>query len=141
MSKKPFTRASFIEFLVDGRLTGSRCESCGRVHVPPRPLCPTCHGDEMAWIEMEGRGQLVAFTTVHIGPKMMIEQGYDRKNPYCTGIVELAEGPRISARIRGVDAKQPEAIEIGTPVVFQPPGRAESGERRAFVAFRPDQAS
>lgn len=141
MTERPFTRASFNEFLAEGRLMGSRCQSCGRVYVPPRPLCPGCHGEEMAWTEMEGRGELVAFATVHIGPKIMIEQGYDRKNPYCTGIVELVEGPRVSARIGGVDAQHPEAIDIGTAVGFQPPDRVEVEEGHGFVAFRPEQSS
>ena len=57
---------------------------------------------------MSGEGKLLAFTTVHIAPTAMIEAGYDRKNPYCTGIVQLDEGPAISAQILGVDPTKPE---------------------------------
>ena len=61
------------------------------------------------WEELGGRGKLVAFTTIHIAPTAMIEAGYSRDNPYCTGIVRLAEGPAISAQILGVDPTKPEA--------------------------------
>ena len=27
----------------DGRLMGQRCEGCGRLRHPPRPMCPHCH--------------------------------------------------------------------------------------------------
>ena len=50
-----------------------------------------------------GGRELEAFTAVHIGLTAMIEAGYDRFNPYCSGIVKLAEGPSISAQILGVD--------------------------------------
>lgn len=120
---------------------GSKCQRCGAVYVPPRPLCPACHSEEMEWIEMGGEGKLVAYTTVHIGPKLMIEEGYDRSNPYCTGIVELVEGPRISARILGVDAHDPQGIEIGTPLTVEFLDRGEGEEKRTFLAFRPERLS
>jgi uncharacterized OB-fold protein len=51
----------------------------------------------------------------------MIEAGYDRFNPYVAAIVELTEGPSISAQLLGVDAHQPQGIRIGMPlrVAFQ----------------------
>ncbi len=63
---------------------------------------------------MGGKGKLVAFTTIEVGTTMMLDSGYDRGNPYCSGIVELEEGPRISTQIMGVDANNPESIAIGT---------------------------
>ena len=85
---------------------------------------PVCVGPDMfadmfsaaTGVEMSGKGELVAFTTVHIAPTAMIEAGYGRKNPYCTGIVQLDEGPAISAQILGVDAARPQEIEIGMPL-------------------------
>lgn len=126
-------RTSFDEYLGERRLMGSRCESCKTLYVPPRPLCPSCYGEVMAWEEMEGDGELIAFTTVHIAPTAMIEAGYDRDNPYCAGIVRLAEGPAISAQIIGLDPARPGDIEIGTPL------RATYLERgnRSFLGFEP----
>jgi uncharacterized OB-fold protein len=103
--------------------------------MPPRALCPACYGEEMAWEEMSGEGKLVAFTTVHIAPTAMIEAGYDRKNPYCAGIVQLAEGPAISAQILGVDPAQPEEIEVGTPLRIAFVRRGEGEQARTYLAF------
>lgn len=131
LDQRPFTETSFHTFLAERKLMGSRCRSCGAVYLPPRPLCTACFSGEMEWVEMAGQGKLVAFTTVHIAPTAMIEAGYGRDNPYCTGIVELENGARISAQILGVDASNPSAIAIGTPLTVT---LVERGER-TYLAF------
>jgi uncharacterized OB-fold protein len=68
----------------------------------------------------------------------MLEAGYDRKNPYCTGIVELAEGPRISAQILGIDASHPEEIEIGMSVHIAFVQRGEGEAQQTCLAFEQD---
>jgi len=90
----------------------------------------------MEWAEMKGKGKLAAFTTIAIAPTLMLEEGYGRDNPYCTGVVELEEGPKISARILGVDAKKPEEIKIGTPLAVDFVERGEGEGKRTFLAFR-----
>jgi hypothetical protein len=92
----------------------------------------------MEWAEMSGRGKLLAFATIHIAPTAMIEAGYDRKNPYCAGIVQVEEGPAISAQILGVDATQPEQIAIGTPLRVAFVERGEGEEQRTYLAFERD---
>ena len=114
---------------------GAKCVACGALFVPPRPLCPHCHGEEMTWTEMSGKGKLAAFTAVHIGPTAMIEAGYDRKNPYLAGVVQLAEGPLISAQILGLDAAQPDVNDIGTPLTVKFIPRGAGDEARTFLAF------
>lgn len=135
MAEPEFTSAAFYEFLNRHKLMGSRCRSCGALHVPPRSLCPACLGQEMEWAEMGGSGSLVAFTTIHIAPTTMIEAGYGKDNPYCTGIVQLAEGPAISAQILGVDARQPAQIAVATPLRLAFMERGEGDKRRTYLAF------
>jgi len=135
MGKKEFTASSFYQFLGENKLMGSLCQSCGALHVPPRAMCPACYGEDMEWAEMSGEGELLAFTTVHIAPTAMIEAGYDRKNPYCAGIVRLAEGPAISAQILGVDPARPQEIEIGTPLRVAFVRRGEGEAQRTYLAF------
>ena len=89
----------------------------------------------MAWVELSGRGKLAAFTTVHIAPTAMIEAGYGRDNPYCAGIVQLDEGPAISAQILDVDASQPAKIAIGTPLEVAFVERGEGEDRHTYLAF------
>lgn len=91
----------------------------------------------MEWTEMSGRGHLIAYTTINIGLSAMIASGYDRKNPYCTGIVRLEEGPSISAQIVGVDTAHPEQIVIGTGVKATFIERGDEEDRRTSLAFEP----
>jgi uncharacterized protein len=140
MAERPFTSASFYQFLGEHKLMASRCRMCAALHVPPRPLCPACHGQEMEWVEMGGDGSLLAFTTIHIAPTAMLEAGYGKDNPYCTGIVRLAEGPAISAQILGVDARRPAEIAVGTALRVAFMERGEGDKRRTFLAFAPPAA-
>ena len=134
--EREFTSASYNQFLGEKKLMASKCTKCGALYLPPRPLCIKCFGSEMEWVEMKGKGKLAAFTTIYVGPTFMLEEGYDRNNPYCTGVVELEEGPGISARILGVDAKKPEEIKIGTPLAVDFVERGEGEAKRTFLAFR-----
>ena len=135
-NSRPFTAASFNKYLSEGKLMASRCRSCGALYLPPRAICPSCYGEEMEWAELAGRGRLVAFTCIHVGPSFMNAEGYSRENPYCTGIVELEEGVKISARILGVDARNPSSIRIGSPGSVEFLVSGDSGARRIIVAFR-----
>jgi uncharacterized OB-fold protein len=89
----------------------------------------------MSWEQVSGKGKLVAFTTIHIAPTAMIEAGYGRTNPYCTGIVQLDEGPAVSAQIMGVDPAAPAQIDIGTPVQVAFVLRGEGEAQRTYLAF------
>lgn len=116
MIDTPFTADSFDKFCGEKKLMATRCKKCGTLWLPPRPICLKCYSDEMEWDEMKGKGKLVAFTVIGVGPWTMISEGYNRDNPYCSGVVELEEGCRMSAQILGVDVKHPENIKIGTLV-------------------------
>lgn len=137
MEDRPFTDASYEQFLNEEKIMGSRCKKCQALYVPPRPVCLKCGGGDMEWAQMSGRGKLAAFTCIGIGPSFMAEEGYDRKNPYCTGVVELEENVRMDARIEGVDARNPETIRVGTPMTAEFLHRGEGESQRTFPAFRP----
>ena len=132
---RPFTAASFQAFMNEGKLMGSRNRQTGEVFVPPRPIDPSTHGDGMEWVELSGRGVLAAFTSVYIGTSAMIDAGYDRAKPYVAAIVELEEGPRISAQLLGVDGTAPDIAWIGRPVLASFIERGEAERRRAYLAF------
>jgi uncharacterized OB-fold protein len=132
---RPFTAASFNQYLAEHKLMGTRCPACDATYLPPRAICPGCHGDALAWVELSGTGKLAAFTSIYVGPSAMVAEGYDRNTPYVAGIVELAEGARISARILGVDARQPDVAWIGTPLTVTYLDRGEGDARSAVLAF------
>jgi len=114
--ERPFTAHAFQEYLEEGKLMGSRCARCQITYLPVRSLCPECLLAELEWVQLSGRGHLAAFTSVYIGPTFMNEEGFGRDKPYLTGIVELEEGVRISARLLGLDPGYPDQIALGIPV-------------------------
>jgi uncharacterized OB-fold protein len=137
MEQMPFSDISYEKYLNEEKLMGSRCKECGAQFVPPRAICVTCYSSEMEWVEMSGRGALAAFTCITIPPPFMIAQGYDRRNPYCSGVVELEEGGRVDARIEGVDISNPETIKVGTPMKAKFLHRKEGDREETYLAFEP----
>lgn len=135
MSGNEFTGAVFSKFLAQHKLMGTRSRSTGQVFVPPRPIDPGTHREDMDWVELSGKGSLLAFTIVYVAPSTMIAAGYDRKNPYCVGIVQLDEGPKVSAQILGVETAAPEQIKIGMLLRATFVERGEGSARRSYLAF------
>jgi len=90
----------------------------------------------MEWVPFKGRGGLRTFTSIYVAPASLVAQGHGRDNPYLSGVVELEEGPRISARILGVDARRPEGVKVGLPLEVD--FSLAEGERPT-LAFRPAQ--
>jgi uncharacterized OB-fold protein len=132
---REFTAASFNAYLSEEkRLMGVRCRACGTLSPEPRPMCHTCHSKEMEWHEFSGKARLSTFTCISIVPVSMAQKGYGRNNPYCTGIVKLEEGPRLSARILGVEASNPQDIKTGIDLVLD---LEEVDSERPTPAFRP----
>jgi len=132
---RPFTAASFNQYLAEHKLMGTRCPACNATYLPPRAICPRCHGEALEWVELSGGGKLAAFTSIYVGPSAMVAEGYDRNNPYVAGIVELAEGAKISARILGVDARKPDVAWIGIPLSVAFVDRGEADTQSTVLAF------
>jgi len=135
MADKPFSDMSFQQFLNEEKLMGSRCKKCGALYAPPRPVCIKCHSRDMEWVELQGKGQLAAFTCIAVGPPYMIAEGYDRQHPYVTGVVQLAEGVRVDSRIEGVDATKPETIKVGQPLKVKFLHRGEGEKAKTVLIF------
>jgi uncharacterized OB-fold protein len=132
----PFTAASFNQFLAEKKLMGTHCPACTATYLPPRAICPQCLDDNLEWRAVSGKGKLVAFTSIYIAPTFMIEQGFDRDNPYLTGIVELEEGPKISARLLGFNAAQPDQVKIGTPLHMTFIEHGDGDKKKTYLAFQ-----
>jgi uncharacterized protein len=139
-----FNHSGYQAHLDQGQLAGARCTACGKLHLPPRGICPHCFRTDIHWQVLSGEGELEAFSVIHVGLPAafaplggMAAEGHDMKPPYCAGIVRLAEGPAISAQIIGLDANQPEAIEVGMRLkaVFIKPGNGL--DKQTFLAFAP----
>ncbi|MGD0627005.1 MAG: Zn-ribbon domain-containing OB-fold protein [Thermodesulfobacteriota bacterium] len=137
MNDRPFNDYSYEQFLNEGKIMGSKCKKCGALALPPRPICVSCLSSQMEWIEFRGEGKLTAFTSIVVAPPALAKEGFGRNNPYVVGVVELREGPKIVARITGVDAKKPDQIKVGTPLRAEFIQTGEEASKKTSLAFRP----
>jgi uncharacterized OB-fold protein len=137
MKDKPFNDHSYEQFLTEWKIMGSKCKKCGALSIPPRPLCVSCFGSQMEWVQFKGDGKLAAFTSIVVAPPPMAKEGFGRNNPYVVGVVELQEGPKIVARITGVDAKKPEQIKVGMLLKAEFLSKGEGANKQTSLAFRP----
>ncbi|MBD3196949.1 MAG: hypothetical protein GF317_17990 [Candidatus Lokiarchaeota archaeon] len=135
--EKQFTIESYLEYIRNRKLMGSKCKDCGVTYVPVRKLCSECNSTKMEWVEMSGKGELAAFTSITVGTPYFVERGYDRKNPYCFSVIKLDEGPMISAQLVGVEESKPETIEIGTPLKVTFLESEVKGETKVDLGFEP----
>jgi len=70
------------------RIFGRKCPKCGKVYIPPRPVCGPCWSPTSEWVEVGPAGTLEAFTVVYftfIDPMT----GKARPVPYGYGLVKL----------------------------------------------------
>ena len=132
MNSKDFYKALAVEQLI-----GSRCLDCDTIAAPQRQICPKCLGSKTEVVSLSGKGTLSAFTVITVPSVMMAQAGYDFKNPYCVGVVELDEGPQISAQILDVDVSQPESIQIGTKLTMTIIKRGDEENIKTYLGFRP----
>jgi uncharacterized OB-fold protein len=137
MEERPFSDISYDQFLNEEKLMGSRCKKCGGHFVPPRSICVQCYSADMEWVQMKGEGTLAAFTCITVAPPFMVAQGYDRKHPYVSGVVELDEGGRVDARIEGVDPNNPESMSVGMRMKAKFLRRKDTEIPETYLAFEP----
>jgi uncharacterized OB-fold protein len=73
------------------RLLGCRCDSCGAVFHPARPVCLACHGRALSDAALDGRGTMYACTHVQMPLRPSRREGRD----YWVAQVDLDDGPRV----------------------------------------------
>jgi uncharacterized OB-fold protein len=106
-----FTIEQFYKHIRQGKLLGGKCKKCGKVHLPPRPLCDNCLSKEFEWVEIPKHGQLLTYTIIHIAPIQFQEM-----TPYAVGIVQLEKGIKIPGMIKGIPL---EMIRIGMQLTME----------------------
>ncbi len=82
-------------------LVGTNCPHCRKVYFPPRTICPTCHRKslgKMKSVKLKGEGKVISYTVVHEAP-----EAFDIQKPYILAIIEMEEGPRLTAQIIDCD--------------------------------------
>ena len=104
-SSEPFTIEQFYKFLAQQKLMAGRCLKCGKIHLPPRPLCDNCFSQEFEWVNISGIGKLLTYTVISIAP-----QQFQDLTPYVVGIVQLEHSLKIPGMINNVKQEQ---LKIG----------------------------
>ncbi len=93
------------------RLEGSCCEKCNTNYFPTRKLCPVCRRKgKIMPKRFSGNGKIYSFTEITVGPP-----GFELETPYVLAIIELEEGPKLTAQVVGVgerDVKIGDSVEV-----------------------------
>jgi len=100
-SKPPFTVEQFYKFLGMEKLMAGKCLKCGKIHLPPRPLCDNCYSIDFEWVSISGKGKLLTYTIINIAPAQ-----FQALAPYAVGIVQLENGVKIPGMIPGLKQDQ-----------------------------------
>ena len=91
------------------RLAGSQCTTCRTKFFPPRKLCPACRRKgKLESFSFSGKGSIYSFSEVHSAPA-----GLELEIPYVLAIVQLEEGPKLTAQL--VECREKD-VSIGAPV-------------------------
>jgi uncharacterized OB-fold protein len=91
------------------KLVLQACQHCHTVRHYPRPVCDQCYGMASVWVQASGRGRLHSWTVNH----HPFHFAFKRESPFVTVMVDLDEGVRMQAPLRGTDSS---ALTIGLAV-------------------------
>lgn len=106
-----FTVEQFYDYLSQGKLMGAKCGDCGRLLVPPRPVCDKCFSQKMSWVELSPRGKILTFSEVHVA-----NDEFQPIAPYVVAVVQLEDNVRLGGIVKGARRTD---IKIGDPVVLE----------------------
>ncbi|RIL06460.1 MAG: hypothetical protein DCC71_06535 [Proteobacteria bacterium] len=99
--------AQFYAHCAEGRLHFQRCTTCGAWRHLPRHACAACGSPEWEWSPSTGRGRVFSWTVTHQAPWPGLP------TPYVVAVIEMEEGVRLAAGLRGV---APEQLCLDLPV-------------------------
>jgi len=105
----------FWEHCARGVLAFQCCLDCETWRHIPRFMCAHCGSEKWGWRESNGRGEIYSWTVCH----MPMSPEFETVFPYAVLVVEMDEGVRMTAGLKGMDYKD---LRIGQPMdaVFEP---------------------
>ena len=108
------------------RLLLQRCAN-GDVFYYARSHCPVCLSNQLEWFDASGKGTVYSFTVA----RRATAPEFEADVPYTIGVIELAEGPRMTSLVVEAD---PDSVRIGmaVEVVFD-----DINDETALPYFRP----
>src|SRR5450830_1161897 len=121
----------YIDGLQAHEVRLQRCTACQQFRYPAAMFCPNCLSDSAAWTAVPGRGVVYSYIIVH----QLYHPGFKDDLPYAVAVVELQEGPRVTANIVGCPN---ERVHVGMPVVAD---FLNATPEATVLRFRPAVAS
>lgn len=85
------------------------CSECETWRHIPRFLCAECGCEDWSWRESSGRGEVYSWTVCY----MPMSSEFETAIPYAVLVVQMEEGVRITAGLRGLNF---EDLRVGLPV-------------------------
>ena len=95
----------FKNFLSEGKFMIQRCKSLNKFFFHPRVAFPGSGERDLEWVEASGNGVVFSSSC----NRRLPEKGGD----FNLSLITLEEGPRMMARVEGID---PDKVEIGQKV-------------------------
>ncbi len=131
---RPITGGLFVVDEEGPRLVAARCAACGKPHFPAGPVCPYCGADGTVETRVGPAARLWLYTAVLSRPP-----GYRGEVPYGFGVVELAGGLRVIARLTEARMERL-APGLAMRLVIEPLFTDDDGTPVLSYAFRPEEA-
>lgn len=92
----------------EGRFALQVCTDCGAVQYPPREACCRCLSVALKWRTQDGRGRLVARTTLHHSNDLFFRE----RLPWSLGLVTLDAGPSVVVHLHGDVPAPPTDVRV-----------------------------
>lgn len=104
---------TFYEGLEEGKLLGRKCPNCGNVEFPPVYACNECGSYETQWYEISGKARL---HSIVLPAALSSKPEYKKLGKYAYGEVELEEGTKLNAVVRGISKKNRDELSAKLPL-------------------------
>jgi uncharacterized OB-fold protein len=106
----------FIDYLENGKVMYTHCNTCGADFFPPRADCAGCLSSDMEWREVTGTGKLVSYSQLEFAPV-----GFDVDLPYSIALLDYGNYQVFGRLGRDLDLAKVKIGMLMTTVVNKLP--------------------
>ncbi|MBQ1312052.1 MAG: hypothetical protein IIY55_09405 [Blautia sp.] len=103
----------FYDSLEEGKIMGRKCTKCGAMEFPPVYACNSCGCTDLEWTEISGKAKM---HSIVMPAALSSKPEYKALGQYAYGEVELEEGSRLNAVVRGISRKKRKELLDKLPV-------------------------
>lgn len=104
---------TFYTSLEEGKILGRKCPKCGNVEFPPVYACNECGSYETEWYEISGKAKV---HSIVLPAALSSKPEYKKMGKFAYGEIELEEGTRLNAVIRGISKKNRSELTAKLPL-------------------------